>query len=504
MKFVSLIICVILFLLFTGCRDSVSDTGVFDEQITITPEPVTSQIPSDTLYTIGTAHVADDGFVYAYSDKNTASRIIGTAVNGVRFAVTEQTDSWCRVIYDGETAFVPASKLIIEPDLAPLPQHTAYYVMPEREGIGYVYKAFNNKLVVKSVSYKDNKNKLQKRLDIYKTDGTLLVQDAALVIKDGTVTVPPLAAAQLNSLVVVSENTGFTAEDESVDISPDDNDSTSSPEPLEPSVAVSITVKNGRITKSEGISLLTDKTFEIGSDTGKVITSDKSVICFSDEYWETATFNVRNGTVYNATTSIDIEPSYYFEPIVLPDELVDVRLYTSGIKIDMVFAKDGNILGDALYEREVCLLQKGTVEKLQKAQDIFEKDGYSIVIYDAYRPHSVTVAMYEKYKNPTYVARPKFGSDHNRGAAVDISLIDKNGNPVEMPSPVHTFSSASHRNSSKMSRKARANMNYMTRVMRSCGFTTINSEWWHFSDTDALKYLRTDHDLNNVQRIIYE
>ncbi|MFA5675661.1 MAG: M15 family metallopeptidase [Christensenellales bacterium] len=461
-------ICVVLVLCIAGCGQP--SAGVFTEQISATLEPVITQPHSDTLFTVGVARVAEDGFVYAYSEKSTASRIIGTAVNGVRFAVTEQTDSWCGVIYDGEPAFIPASKLAIETGFSPLPQHTAYYVIPEREEIGYVYKAFNNKLIVKSVICTDNKNKPRKRLDIYKTDGTLLAQDAALVIQDGSVSVTPAP----------SKSAGQTTE------------------------PISVTVKNGGITKCEGVSPYTDNSFETGVDTGEVVTSDKSVISFNDEYWEIAAVVVSNGTVYNATTSIDIEPSYYFEPKVLPDCLVDVRQYISDVAIDMVFAKDGNVMGDALYEREVCLLQKGTAEKLKNAQDIFAKDGYGIIIYDAYRPHSVTVAMFEKYNNPTYVARPKFGSDHNRGAAVDISLLDKNGNTVEMPSPVHTFSSVSHRNSGKMSRKARANMNYMAKVMRSCGFTTINSEWWHFSDTDALEYLRTDHDLNNVQRIIYQ
>ncbi len=458
MKFISLIICVILIFNFTGCRHTVSNAEVYKPDATLSKKPEMSLMPS-SFNTIGVAQVAKDGYVYAYKGKDTSSRIIGTAVNGVRFAVVEQTDSWCEVIYDGETAYIPSSKLKVETASGPLPQHTAYYVIPAREEIGYVYKAFNNKLVIKCVSYKDNKN-TQKRLDIYKSDGTLLVQDAALVIEEGTV-----SSKQDSSLF-------------------------------------SVTVKNGKVTKCKGITTYTDEKFDIGSDTGKVISLDKSVIV-DNQYWETFDVTVKKGTVYNAAASIDIEPSYYFEPKVLPDELVDVRRYTSGIEIDMVFAKDGNVLGDALYEREVCLLQKGTAEKLQKAQDIFAQKGYSIVIYDAYRPHSVTVAMYEKYKNPTYVSRPKFGSDHNRGAAVDMSLIDKDGNPVEMPSPIHTFSSASHRDS-KMSRKAESNMNYMAKVMKSCGFKAINSEWWHFSDTDALKYLRTDHDLNNIQRIILE
>ncbi len=458
----NIIMCIALVCLM-GCKRTVSVAGA---TLCETPETEPAATLAINGYEIGIAQAAD-GFVFAYADKDTSSRIIGSAVDGIRFAVTHQSDSWCTIIYDGETAFMPSAMLKIEPELTGLPQYTAYYVMPEREEIGSVYKSFNNKLVIKTASYKEKKS-TKNRFDIYKTDGTLLLQDAALVISDGA-----LSAA--NNM----------------------QDETKRGQ-------LKVVVKKGEITKCENASQYTDGQFEPGKDTGKLLAANKTIIDFDQNVWQSVDAVVNEGTAYNATTTIDIEPSYYFEPKVLPDMLVDVRRYISDVKIDMVFAKAGNVLGDALYQREVCLLQKGTAEKLKAAQNKFAKDGYSIVIYDAYRPHSVTVAMYKKYKNTPYVASPKIGSDHNRGAAVDISLLDKNGKPVEMPSKVHTFNSTSHRNSAKMSRKARANMNYMAKVMKSCGFKTINCEWWHFSDSDALKYLRTDHNLNNIQRIIYE
>jgi len=85
-----------------------------------------------------------------------------------------------------------------------------------------------------------------------------------------------------------------------------------------------------------------------------------------------------------------------------------------------------------------------------------------------------------------------------------MSLLDADGRPVEMPSPIHTLNETSNRGYGGMTEQARDNMNYMADVMKSCGFSTISSEWWHFSDTDHKQYLRTDHDLDALLRVIYE
>ena len=90
------------------------------------------------------------------------------------------------------------------------------------------------------------------------------------------------------------------------------------------------------------------------------------------------------------------------------------------------------------------------------------------------------------------------GGIHDRGTALDISLIDSDGNELEMPTPMHTFTNDSARSSENMTDTARDNMNYMTDVMTSCGFTYINSEWWHFQCENTRNYLPTDHPLDTI------
>ncbi len=157
-------------------------------------------------------------------------------------------------------------------------------------------------------------------------------------------------------------------------------------------------------------------------------------------------------------------------------------------------------IGQPFYTRNLCMLQYDTLQLLIKAIERFRRDGYTVVIYDAYRPTSVQQRWFDVVKVHKWVANPSIGMGgvHDRGTAIDMSLIDKDGNELEMPTPMHTFTNDSARNSENMTETARENMNYMMRVMVACGFTYINSEWWHFQDKNTASYLPTDHPIDEI------
>ncbi len=171
--------------------------------------------------------------------------------------------------------------------------------------------------------------------------------------------------------------------------------------------------------------------------------------------------------------------------------IVDVKKYLPELEYAMIFSTPDNFTGVTQYERDTCLLQAGTVEKLAKAQEMFEQDGYTIKVYDAYRPSSVSGVLFDLIGNPKYIARPGTSS-HNRAAAVDISLVDEQGNELEMPTPMHTLNETANRDYEGMTQTARENMDYMTDIMKECGFATIESEWWHFSDSQTGEYPAID------------
>lgn len=164
------------------------------------------------------------------------------------------------------------------------------------------------------------------------------------------------------------------------------------------------------------------------------------------------------------------------------DGAVDLRAFMPTADFQLLFASSDNVTGEALYPA-VPLLEAATAQKLAEAQEIFRAAGYSIKIYDAYRPKSAQYRLYDIVQDSRYIANPYGGrSWHQLGRAVDMSLTEMaTGLELEMPTPMHTFdASASRGSSAAWSETARANFDYMTEVMTSVGFKTIATEWWHF------------------------
>ncbi len=177
--------------------------------------------------------------------------------------------------------------------------------------------------------------------------------------------------------------------------------------------------------------------------------------------------------------------------------LVEVRDLCPGLEVELKYATEDNFTGRRLYPVEVCLLRKETAKKLAAANAEFMADGYRLKIWDAYRPLSVQEALWEEKPDPVYVADPETGSNHNRGAAVDVTLVDEEGRELEMPTGFDVFTAEASRSYPDIPREARDNMEYLTEVMINNGFTPIESEWWHFNDADVAEYAIIDLDLED-------
>lgn len=189
-------------------------------------------------------------------------------------------------------------------------------------------------------------------------------------------------------------------------------------------------------------------------------------------------------------------------PVTLVSELIDLRLVIPDIEIYQIFGTDKNFTGQVLYQRPVPVLQVRTARKLAEAAKRFRQDGYRIKIYDCYRPKSVQYILYDIVQNSAYIANPyNSASNHNRAAAVDMTLIGPDGKELDFPTPMHTFTKLVYRASSdQWTEEQRRNVNYMTNVMLESGFKLINTEWWHFSDTDYLDFIVMDLDMKEIPR----
>lgn len=180
---------------------------------------------------------------------------------------------------------------------------------------------------------------------------------------------------------------------------------------------------------------------------------------------------------------------------------VDLRVFLSGAEFDILFASSNNVTGEAMYPA-IPLLEETTAFMLLKAYETFQADGYTIKIYDAYRPRSAQIKLYNIVQDSRFIANPNAGGSwHQRGRAVDMSLIDlATGKELEMPTPMHTFSMAAARtNSDEWTDEARRNVEYMTEVMTAAGFGTITTEWWHFENTGPGGYLDSEIDYSSLQ-----
>ncbi len=161
--------------------------------------------------------------------------------------------------------------------------------------------------------------------------------------------------------------------------------------------------------------------------------------------------------------------------------LVDLQQLDPSLVLELKYATTDNFTKQKLYVCAKAYLRKPAALALLKAHRLFKAKGYRIKIYDAYRPLAVQWKLWKMYQNPDYVADPCKGSMHNRGAAIDLTLIDKNGKELDMGTPFDYFGERAHTDYSQLPQHVLANRYLLKSVMKKVGFQGISTEWWHFS-----------------------
>src|SRR3989338_10154916 len=163
---------------------------------------------------------------------------------------------------------------------------------------------------------------------------------------------------------------------------------------------------------------------------------------------------------------------------------VDIQKINPKIRIDIRYATPANFTHETLYPEARCLLLRQVADKLSIVQQTLEKKGLGLKIYDGYRPLAVQKKMWAKFPVEGYVANPAKGSNHNRGAAVDLTLVDTDGKELSMPSAYDEFSERAHRDYAGGAEEERQNRKILEDEMSKEGFRGISTEWWHFDDHD--------------------
>ncbi len=160
---------------------------------------------------------------------------------------------------------------------------------------------------------------------------------------------------------------------------------------------------------------------------------------------------------------------------------VNIKDYSNDFVLDMKYATDHNFLNQSVYDCAECYLRLKTVKALIVANEIAAEKHLKIKLFDCYRPLDIQKKMWKIVNNPIYVADPAKGSIHNRGGAVDLTLVDQLGNELEMGTDFDFFGPEAAHGGKNISRKASKNRRILKRMMLHAGFESFNSEWWHYN-----------------------
>jgi D-alanyl-D-alanine dipeptidase len=182
------------------------------------------------------------------------------------------------------------------------------------------------------------------------------------------------------------------------------------------------------------------------------------------------------------------------------NQLIDLEEAVPAIRMDIRYATDNNFTHKKVYSTAKAFLRQPAAAALARVQKELEKEGIGIKVYDAYRPYAATMLFYDLIKDTLFVASPVKGSRHNRGCAVDLTLVNlKTGAELEMPTGYDDFSERASPTYNDLPVIAKENRKRLIDVMKKQGFEVYGSEWWHFDFNGWQAYSLMDISFEELQ-----
>ena len=213
----------------------------------------------------------------------------------------------------------------------------------------------------------------------------------------------------------------------------------------------------------------------------------------------TVSLAAQNKYGLTATTMAGYKVSIKTDP---NKELINLEKFVPGLVLDIRYATTNNFTGEQIYNLARAYARKPVAESLKKIQADLKKEGLGIKIFDAYRPYKATVKFYEVYHDTTYVASPYRGSRHNRGCALDLTVVDlKTGKELQMPTGFDSFEKAAWPTTPVADPQIRKNRTLLINAMEKHGFKVNGSEWWHYDFIGWKKYEVLDIDFEELEQI---
>jgi zinc D-Ala-D-Ala dipeptidase len=188
-------------------------------------------------------------------------------------------------------------------------------------------------------------------------------------------------------------------------------------------------------------------------------------------------------------------------PTPLEHNLVSVATIYPPLLQEIRYATACNFTGQVLYPFPAAFVHRDVAAALQRVQQDLRKEGLCLKIFDGYRPGSIQFKMWELVRDERYVSDPTDSKGkHTRGTAVDVTLVDRMGNELAMPTPYDDFSDKAHRFSAKWTKEERTNSLKLEAAMKKHGFIPFVFEWWHYDYVGWENYPPLDVSFENLMR----
>ncbi len=185
--------------------------------------------------------------------------------------------------------------------------------------------------------------------------------------------------------------------------------------------------------------------------------------------------------------------------------LVDLEQYVPKIVLDIRYANTDNFTLTKIYTAPKAYVRKPVAEALLEIQNKLNNEGLGLKIFDAYRPYAATLYFYKVHPDTNFVAAPWKGSIHNRGCAVDLTLIDiVTGKELEMPTPFDDFSEKAALKYMDLDPVVLANREKLVNIMVENGFDPYEYEWWHFNFKNREKYKIMDISFEDLAKFDFK
>ena len=168
--------------------------------------------------------------------------------------------------------------------------------------------------------------------------------------------------------------------------------------------------------------------------------------------------------------------------------LVEIKSPDFDVDIDIAYATNNNFTGAPVYKRPACYLHPAAAAAQARACELAAQLGYRFCVFDAYRPAEAQWALWRHTADPDFIAIPWRGSPHSRGVAIDLTLVDGEGQHLEMGTGFDEFTLLSHHGNTEISVQAQKNRHLLMGIMTTAGWDFFRNEWWHYQLFDARQY----------------